>query len=134
MNKLIYDLTMKNWFLKDIETNYSKKENCYAFQHKDLKGFSLDILVDKETDKPTRWELWVSRFNQKGICNNLEEIYTLADYKQLADQLYIVIKTFESMLEEVKPILEPYGIVMIERLTYDGATGLDLEDIIGDKK
>ena len=133
MNKLIYDLTIKNWFLKDIETNYSDKENCYAFHHKDLKGFNLDILVDKETGKPTRCELWVSRFNHVGIRNNLDEIYTLADYKQLIDQLSIIIKVFENMLEEIKLIVAPYNISIIEnKLTYDGATGLDLRDILGE--
>ena len=134
MNRLIYDLTMKNWFLKDIETNYNDRENCYAFHHKDLKGFNLDILVDKDTGNPIKYELWVSRFNQIGIRNDLDEVYTLADYKQLADQLYIVIKAFENMLEEIKLIVEPYGVVKVrDKLTYDGSTGLDLKDILQEK-
>ena len=131
MNKLIYDLTIKNWFLKNIEENYSDKENCYAFQHKNLKGFCLDIFVDKDTNMPTRWELWASRFNHRGRENDIDEIFTLSDYKQLESQLSIIIKVFEDMLEEVKLIVEPYNIVMIDKLTYDGATGLDLEDITG---
>jgi hypothetical protein len=131
MNKLIYELTMKDWFLSAIEYNYSDTENCYNFNHQKLKGFILDILVDKETNLPTKWELWVSRFNHRGIYNNLDEIYTLDDYIQLQNQLNFLIETFKTTLEEVKEILSSFGIPMREgRLTYDGGTGLDLKDIL----
>lgn len=130
MNKLIYELTMNNWYLKDIERNYSDNENCYNFHHQKIKGTQLDIFVDKETNKPTKWELWISRFNHTGIWNNIDEIYTYADYIQLQKQLLTIINVFERLLDEVKTILEPFNIPMAENsLTYDGSTGLDLRDI-----
>lgn len=130
MNKLIYELTINDWYLKDIERNYSDDENCYNFYHQKLKGTQLDIFVDKETNKPTKWELWISRFNHTGIWNNIDEIYTYEDYKQLLNQLTYFMKTYEKLLNEVKTILEPFNIPMAEnKLTYDGKTGLDLKDI-----
>lgn len=130
MNKLIYELTMNNWYLKDIERNYSDDENCYNFYHQKLKGTQLDIFVDKETNKPTKWELWISRFNHTDIWNNIDEIYTYEDYKQLLNQLTYFMKTYEKLLNEVKTILEPFEIPMIEKgLTYKGITILDLRDI-----
>ena len=101
MNKLIYELTMNNWYLKDIEKNYSDNENCYNFHHQKLKGTQLDIFVDKETNKPNKWELWISRFNHTGIWNNIDEIYTYADYIQLQKQLLTIINVFERLLNEV---------------------------------
>ena len=130
MNKLIYELTMNNWYLKDIERNYSDDENCYNFYHQKLKGTQLDIFVDKATNKPTKWELWISRFNHTDIWNNIDEIYTYEDYKQLLNQLTYFMKTYEKLLNEVKTILEPFEIPMIEKgLTYKGITILDLRDI-----
>lgn len=130
MNKLIYELTMNNWYLKDIERNYSDDENCYNFHHQKLKGTQLDIFVDKETNKPTKWELWISRFNHTDIWNNIDEIYTYEDYKQLLNQLTYFMKTYEKLLNEVKTILEPFEIPMAEnRLTYEGRAILDLRDI-----
>lgn len=130
MNKLIYELTINDWYLKDIERNYSDDENCYNFYHQKLKGTQLDIFVDKETNKPTKWELWISRFNHTGIWNNIDEIYTYADYKQLLNQLTYFMEVYEKLIDEVKTILEPFEIPMAENsLTYDGSTGLDLRDI-----
>ena len=130
MNKLIYELTINDWYLKDIERNYSDDENCYNFYHQKLKGTQLDIFVDKETNKPTKWELWISRFNHTDIWNNIDEIYTYEDYKQLLNQLTYFMKTYEKLLNEVKTILEPFNIPMAEnRLTYEGRAILDLRDI-----
>ena len=130
MNKLIYELTMNNWYLKDIERNYSDDENCYNFYHQKLKGTQLDIFVDKETNKPTKWELWISRFNHTGIWNNIDEVYTFEDYKQLLNQLAYFMEFYEKLIYEIKTILEPFGIPMAEnRLTFNCRTVLDLRDI-----
>ena len=129
MNKIIYDLTMNNWYLQRIEKDYTDTEDCYNFNKHNLKGFELDVFVDKTTNKPTRFELWATRFNCNGIRNNLDEVFTLGDYKQLSEQLSTFIKVFEKLLEEVKNILAPYGIEMVDRLTYGGDTSLYLEDI-----
>ena len=129
MNKIIYDLTMNGWYLKEVCKRYSDEEDCYTFEKHNIKCLHLDVLVEKDTTNPTRFELWGNRFNHTGIYNNLDEIFTLSDYKQFAEQLSTFIKVFEKLLEEVKSILEPYGINTTDRLTYDGDTGLDLEDI-----
>ena len=130
MNKLIYELTMNNWYLRNIEKNYGEKESSYEFYHQKLKGFQLDIYVDKKSNKPTKWELWASRFNHVGIHNNIDEIYTVADYKQLLNQLSNFVIVLERVVKEIKDIIAPFGIPMKENnLTYDGSTGLDLRDI-----
>lgn len=129
MNNLIYDLTINDWCLRNIEKDFSDTEYCFNFSKHKLKGFNLDVFVDNETKQPTRYEMWITRFNQVGLDNELDEVYTLGDYKQLAEQLSVVIKTFEKELENVRTILAPYNLKEENRLTYDGDTGLDLRDI-----
>ena len=130
MNKLIYELTMHDWYLKDIEKNYNDNEICYNFYHQKLKGTQLDIFVDKETNKPTKWELWISRFNHTGIWNYIDDVYTFADYTQLLNQLTYFMEFYEKLINEVKTIIEPFGIPMVEnRLSFDYRTVLDLRDI-----
>lgn len=129
MNKLIYELTINDWFLTRVDENYDDDCNCYNFHHQKLKGFDLDIFVSKDENKPMEWELWVSRFNFVGIYNRLDEIYTYADYMRLQSQLLTLINTFEEIQDKVKEILEPFEIPMKKSgLTYENA-GLDLRDI-----